>query len=68
MKETMLVLGLILGTFLLMFLTSMLFQWQWIMGHWSRQAIVLLLIFVELFHGILMYLKVSQRISQKQDQ
>lgn len=65
MKDTLLAIGIVFGTILIMLTTSILLSWEWIGQHWVRQGIVILLIFVELFHGVIMYKALSKRISER---
>lgn len=64
MKDTLQILTVITATFLTMFITSFLFSWCWIMDHWIRQLLVVLLIFVELVHGVLIYLVVGKKLKK----
>lgn len=65
MKDTLLLLAIVLATFIVMFCTSLLFSWSWVMAHWSRQVMVSALLLVELFHGILVYKTFGKKLMQK---
>jgi hypothetical protein len=51
MKLTIIILAIILGTFALAFLTSWLLSWEWILAAWPRQALVIILMILEIIMG-----------------
>jgi len=51
MKDTLQIIFIIGFTFLLAFLTSFLLDFNWVDAHWSRVALVLFLMALQLFVG-----------------
>ncbi len=67
MKTVYTIILIVFGTCGLMLLTSWLLSWSWIAQSWVRQAVVMLLMFLELFHGFLLYQQLGMSIkNQKQ--
>lgn len=64
MKDTLKLMAIVLATFLLLFFTSLLLSWSWILAHWARQALVILLLLVELFHGYLAYVEFAKTLKK----
>lgn len=64
MKDTLQLMAIVLATFLILFLTSLLLSWPWIMAHWARQALVIILLIVELFHGVLAYIEFGKMLKK----
>jgi hypothetical protein len=54
MKESLEFIAIIASTFTLAFLTSALLSVDWVMVHWVRQLLVIVLMFIELGLGLLM--------------
>lgn len=54
MKESLQFIAIITSTFTLAFLTSALLSIDWVMDHWVRQLLVIVLMFIELALGLLM--------------
>ncbi|WP_435624483.1 hypothetical protein [Flagellimonas sp.] len=61
MRHTLIIISLFLGTFFTCFLTSWLFSWEWLTNHWARQALLLLLILVELGMGLLLTINYAKK-------
>jgi hypothetical protein len=67
MKTIYRIILIIFGTCGLMLLTSWLLSWSFIAQSWVRQAVVMLLMVLELFHGFLLYQQLGMSIkNQKQ--
>lgn len=62
MKESLQFIAIIASTFILAFLTSALLSVDWVLAHWIRQLLVIVLMFIELGLGLLMayhYIKLN---------
>ncbi len=58
MRTTIKTISIIIGTFLVPFVTSLLLEITIVKMHWSRVALVILLMGVEILIGVVMFLEV----------
>lgn len=65
MKHTIRIMATVTITFLLMFATSALLSLPWINFHWVRQALVLLLMLLQLVSGAAMLVQVAKELILK---
>jgi hypothetical protein len=62
MKETIQISGILLLAFLLPLLTSWLLDWSWIDQNWTRKALVMLLMLIEIAISVLILKGMLKRI------
>lgn len=61
MSTTLKTIAIILGTFLLPFITSLLLEIPIVKAHWARVTLVILLMAVELLIGVMMFMEVVKQ-------
>lgn len=65
MKDTIHFILIILSTFLFPVLTSLLFDIDWFMRHWLRQAMVILFVLLQLAVGILVFMSKANLLKKR---
>lgn len=66
MKQTLIILSIILGAITIALLTSWLLSWPWVAAHWARQTIIIIFMVVQLaFGGLLAINYIKQKLADE---